>query len=368
MWRWPPTCNRFDGAWPKAYHALCMGSQRSTIARRGVFSAKVLENNQLCLDHYQLVLQLEAFPPCRAGQFVTVRCGQVEPIQAPREIQWQAGQLPELYGPELTGRQPLLRRPFSLAGRRDVGGKVELEIIHHVIGVGTAFLAEARRGDEIELLGPLGNGFDILPTGRAVVVGGGVGIPPMLYLAQQLTEAGKQVVAFAGARTRAVLPLTIGSAQPPSTAGWPGMCTAEFAARATPTVVATDDGSLGVAGFVSQALEQWLDREQPATDDLAVYACGPAPMMRAIATIALGRGYRCQVALERHMGCGLGTCQSCVVKVKSGDPADGGARPSVSAHPTGNAAQLTGNSVQPAWQYKLACKDGPVFDAADLVW
>jgi len=246
---------------------MCQTS--SPTARRGIFQAKILENNPLCLDHYQLILQLDRFPASRPGQFITVRCGQIEPIEAPHEISWQSGALPQLGQPELAGRQPLLRRPFSLAGRRDVDGKVELEIIHHVIGAGTAWLAQAKHGDVIEILGPLGNGFDVFPRSRSLVIGGGVGIPPMLYLAAQLIEAGKQVVAMAGARTRSLLPLTIDPAQPPSTAGWATMCTAEFAARSTPTIVATDDGTLGVTGFVSQAMEQWLDREQPAADELA---------------------------------------------------------------------------------------------------
>ena len=310
---------------------------------RGTFQASVLSNRQVCPEHYLLVLEVAGFPPSRPGQFVNVRCGTVGEIAGAVEVDWPAGRMPRLAGQELLARRPLLRRPFSLAGRRDrENGTVEMEIIHRVVGVGTARLAGLAAGDKVDLLGPLGNGFTILADRpAAAVVGGGVGIPPLLYLAEALGGAGKEVVAFVGARTARSLPLSPAAGEPPSRSGRPGMCTVEFAARGATTVVATDDGSLGVAGLVHEALARWLE-QRPEAGELGVYACGPEPMMRAIAKLCARRELPCQLALERHMACGVGTCQGCVVKVRDGPPQ--------------------------AWRYKLACTDGPVFEAGELTW
>lgn len=311
---------------------------------RGIVPARVLVNRSVCVDHFAMVLEVDRFCPSRPGQFVNVQCGLTEPISHDTPLAWPDNAWPKPSGPELAGRQALLRRPFSLAGRRDrPDGKVELDIIHHIVGVGTVWLAQAPPGTRLSVMGPLGNGFRILPDRPvAALLGGGVGIPPMLYLAESLQAAGKQTVAFAGARTAALLPLTLEQSEPPSQSGWPTMCTAEFAGRGTPTAIATDDGSLGATGFVHQAFVNWLDQRGPAPEQLAVYACGPAPMIRAVAEVCLRRSIPCQLALERHMACGIGTCQGCVCKTKA-DSAEG-------------------------WQYKLVCTDGPVFDADELVW
>jgi len=309
---------------------------------KGVFSARVLANRGVGLDHYRLRLAVKGFPPSQPGQFINVRCG-VAGREAPRPVDWPEGGLPHATGAELAGVLPLLRRPFSLAGRVDRDdGAAELDIIHHVVGVGTAWLAELAAGEEVSVIGPLGRGFTPAARPVAALVGGGVGVPPLLYLAEALQEAGVRAVAFAGARTARALPLRIEPAEPPSRAGWPALCTAEFAARNTPTVVATDDGSLGVTGFVDKAFRQWLDSPGVRADEVAVYACGPAPMMKAVADIAAARSMPCQLALERHMACGMGTCQGCAVKVK--------------------APGKTG------WAFQLVCKDGPVFEASDLYW
>lgn len=323
----------------------------------GVFSARVTASRGVCTGHYLLQLAVRDFPPSQPGQFVHIRCGRAEAVEGggpqsqytgigvPARVGRRGdppGRPPRIQQPETAGRQPLLRRPISLAGRRDLGGgQVELDIIYHVVGVGTAWLAELAPGDEVDILGPLGNGFSLeAQRPMAALVGGGVGIPPMIYLAQALGERGRPAVAFAGARTAALLPLTLARGAPPSQAGWPTMCAAEFAARGTPTVVATDDGSLGVTGYVHQALERWLleGRQDPAA--LAVYACGPLPMIRAVVELCRRRELPCQVAMERHMGCGLGACQGCNIKVISPE--------------------------EPGWRYRLVCKDGPVFDGEAL--
>jgi dihydroorotate dehydrogenase electron transfer subunit len=258
------------------------------------------------------------------------------------EIDWEPGQRPTVHDVDLITPMALLRRPFSLAGRKGH----QCEIIHRVVGVGTDWLSRLKVGDRVSLIGPLGNKFDLPPADEtAILVGGGVGIPPMLYLAEKL--AGGRAVAFAGALSRELLPLTVTS----SPADEPSLCIAEFARHGIPTIITTDDGSAGVKGFVTQALERFLDNPNPETrtPKPVLYTCGPEPMMKRVAQIAAERNLECQIAVERAMACGMGTCQSCCIRVKKPDP---------------NQPPLPGSD----WCYRLACTDGPVFRGAELLW
>jgi dihydroorotate dehydrogenase electron transfer subunit len=309
--------------------------------QRGVFTGRALSNRPICDDHYRLTIGLEAFCATRPGQFVQLQCRRQGEQIGWREAAWSADRPPQLTQAELTDREPLLRRPFSLADDRRRGRRAEIDIIYRVIGTGTHWLAGAAAGEAMSVIGPLGNGFALRPRRpRAALVGGGVGIPPMLYLARALADAGKATVAFSGARSRRLLPLSL-SGEPPADAT-PADCVAEFTARGAASVVATDDGSAGAAGPVSAAFARWLDRSALPADALAVYACGPEAMLRAVADLCTARGIDAQLALERHMACGMGTCQSCVVKRRADN--DRG------------------------WEYALCCTDGPVFDAREIVW
>lgn len=323
--------------------------------RRDQFVARVLANVPLCREHYCLVLRVDHFPPTHPGQFVQVMCR--DPHAAARadgEHEWTSGAPIHVVGDELAGRQALLRRPFSLAGRRDSADGVELQIIHRVVGTGTAWLSGLKAGDEVGLLGPLGNAFTPPePEGLALLVGGGVGIPPMLYLAERL--AGRKAVAFCGAVGRDLLPLTVTADAPIPDANSidPLYNIDEFARHGIPAVISTDDGSYGYRGYITQALEAYVDRyimpsPRHVRDAVCIYTCGPEPMMKRVASFAISRELKCQVSVERAMACGMGTCQSCVIRVKrcEDEPAGQG-RP---------------------WVYKLACTDGPVFQAADLLW
>ena len=321
---------------------------------RGQFTAIVAANELLCREHYRLTLRMDRFPATEPGQFVQVLCrdGADEDAE-PRAFEWVPGRRLDLGDADLIGRRAMLRRPFSLAGRRDSSGGIEIDLIHRTVGVGTDWLAGLAVGHGVSVIGPLGNRF-VPPAsdGVALLVGGGVGIPPMMYLAQRW--AGRTVVAFAGATTRDLLALTItGDAPPPTHAGDvdPLYNVAEFARHGAAAVIATDDGSYGYRGFVTQALETYLDRWFTAAVPVrpTIYTCGPEPMMRRVADIAAARGLACQVAVERAMACGMGTCQSCCIKVRKADPA---------------AAPLAGSP----WAYRLACTDGPVFATADLLW
>jgi dihydroorotate dehydrogenase electron transfer subunit len=305
------------------------------------FSARVVGNHKICQDHYRLVLTAPNFPPTRPGQFIQIACRDLpEPDPQPTDIDWSPGSRLDLHDPDFAEPQAILRRPFSLAGRRDD----QIDIIHRVVGVGTHYLATLKPNDEISILGPLGNVFTLPnPDQLAILVGGGVGIPPMIYLASELAQ--HRAVAFAGALSRDLMPLNVGSAP---------YQVAEFSQFGIPAILSTDDGSLGFRGFITQALEEFLDNRlapeiNRANGAIIIYTCGPEPMMKRVANIALTRGIPCQIAVERAMACGMGTCQSCCIRVKKLDPAQ---------------TPLPGKD----WCYRLACTDGPIFTAAQLLW
>jgi dihydroorotate dehydrogenase electron transfer subunit len=329
---------------------------------RGQFRCTVVANVPLCREHYRLVLGLPSFPATEPGQFIQVSCNAPDEgatAFVERELECQGNQLPQIEPhprDPLATRHAMLRRPFSLAGRRDqTPADVELDLIHRVVGVGTEYLARLAPGDVVDILGPLGNRFPLPPRGTtAVLVGGGVGIPPMLYLAEALARAGRPGVAFCGAVSRDLLPLTITQETREYGPEWhsPLDNIAEFSRHGIPSVVTTDDGSYGFRGFVTQALERFLeDRGRAAVQSPVpvLYTCGPEPMMKRVADIAAARGLECQVAVERAMACGMGTCQSCCIRVRKPDPAE---------------PPLPGSD----WCYRLACTDGPVFRGADLLW
>jgi len=310
---------------------------------RGIFTAEVLSNEPIGRGHYRLRLGLESFPPSQPGQFVQLQCRSFEPEVSPAEVDWSADRPPRLAQPELTSREPLLRRPFSLAGRGRRDGGVELVIIYRRVGVGTGWLAEAQAGQELSLIGPLGNGFSIRPDKpAAVMVGGGVGLPPLIYLGETLAAANKSVVAFCGCRSADLLPVTLVPSARVETGARPTPCVAEFAGLGIASVIVTDDGSLGYAGLVSEAFADYLEARDVSPEEVVVYGCGPEAMMRAVAELCAQHGLECQLAMERLMACGMGTCQSCVVKVR--------------------------DDSQRRWSFKLCCADGPVFDAAEIVW
>lgn len=316
--------------------------------QRGIFAARVVRNQLICTDHYRLTLRLAAFPACKPGQFLQLTCRAPEAQQYQvHELCWEPGQKPPtILNHELTERNAFLRRPFSIAGRHDDANGVTIEVIHRVVGRGTGYLSHLHEGETIDLLGPLGNGFD-LPANLevALLVGGGVGIPPMFYMAETLAARDIKAVGFVGAQRKDLVPLTIAPCAPaPSPEGDPVLNAAEFAESGYPTVITTDDGSMGMKGFVTAALQRFIDKNPSLPRErTVVFVCGPTPMMRATAAVAEKAGIPCQVSLEQPMACGMGTCQSCVIRVKQDTAPDG-------------------------WVYKLTCTDGPVFDSRLLKW
>jgi dihydroorotate dehydrogenase electron transfer subunit len=350
---------------------------------RGSYVAIVKQNRRLCTDHYRLVLSLPHFPPSVPGQFIQLDCRDphagpplgepgVTDVHdlGPRSFEWpppSPAARPVPADPDFTAPLAYLRRPFSIADQRVwPDGYTEIDVIHRVVGKGTLLLAQLQPGQGVSLLGPLGGGGFDVPLGLdlACLVGGGVGIPPMMYLAKYLARRNcKVAVAFIGAQRHDLLPVTF--TPPPdgkesSEDGDPVLNVEEFKEYGFPAVITTDDGSLGMKGYVTQALRRFLDERQVQSGRLTnttVYCCGPTPMMKATARVAAEFGVPCQVSLEQPMACGMGTCQSCVIRHRPHDATE--APPASTPAPPPAAGE---------WKYKLTCTDGPVFDSRDILW
>ena len=195
---------------------------------------------------------------------------------------------------------PLLNRPFSILDQGDDW----FSVLYQVEGRGTARLRDCTPGQQVFALGPLGKPFT-LPTrpGPAIIVAGGVGIPPFLLVVRALAAAGREAIVLLGARDPSRLYLR------------------EALATAGATVrVATEDGAEGHHGYVTALLEQELERVGPA-DVGAVYTCGPEGMLQAVVAIAQRAGVPGQASLERYMACGFGVCFTCVCKLRQPDGA-----------------------------------------------
>ena len=248
------------------------------------------------------------------GQFLQLLCRDNNEA-GPAIRDWPADGFPSVSGADFSGQGPYLRRPFSIADRwTGSDGSVRLSVISRAVGLGTRWLERLHPGDTLNLTGPLGRGFRLPPHDMPVVmIGGGVGIPPLLYLARRLWERGWQdVTAVFGATTGALLPLTL-SAQP-ATDGAPMCCVVLPADAPFSAVVTTDDGTVGLPGRVTDGLKAWCARRAPADRPALVYACGPERMLKAVAQLTRELGLPCQLCVERNMGCGVGTCLSCVVR------------------------------------------------------
>jgi hypothetical protein len=216
--------------WSDIFYRISRMSEAIGGIKRGIYVGSVVRNVQLCDEHYLLCISLQDFPPSKPGQFVQLLCRGLDQQISAREIAWVDGSWPQASQAELTNREPMLRRPISLAGRRDLdGGSVEIDMIYRIIGAGTRWLSGISAGQKLSVLGPLGNGFTIRPEKPfAALIGGGVGIPPMLYLASALNSAGVSSAAFLGVRSSSLLPVTIIDQAEPAADGRPTPCVREF--------------------------------------------------------------------------------------------------------------------------------------------
>lgn len=260
--------------------------------------AKILENREIAPERYKMVLSAPQIArQAKPGQFIHVRVSKSFP--------------------------PLLRRPFSV--HRLEGQKIEL--LYKVVGEGTKILSGKKRGEYLDILGPLGNGYR-LPSATSkvsdiILVAGGTGVASLLFLAESISvpDSELSILVLIGAKSREEL-----------------LSEGDFRRLGCRVEVATENGTKGYKGLASNLLEKFL----PLSGDrakLLVFACGPPEMLKRIREISRRHRFPCQVSLEERLACGVGACLGCVVKAKGS-----------------------------TYTYKRVCKDGPVFDAGELIW
>jgi dihydroorotate dehydrogenase electron transfer subunit len=313
-------------------------TRNSSLADKGVFSATVHANKKIGRRFYRISLEFsgtgaKAIAGSRPGQFVELDlCGTALP---------RAKDIPEDLA-DKAQRKILLRRPFSFADVTVKDNKTFGEILYCVVGPGSIRMTTLSAGDSVSVIGPLGNGFGV-PKGKktALLAAGGMGAGPLQHLAKVLTEdyPNIKVIAFAGAKTTEELPFERRLDEVSQNLGF---SLAEFAQYGIESLVATDDGSAGYHGLVTDCLAEWLGKSNLSTYDIVIYGCGPEAMLARVAEIGKERKIDCQISVERMMACGIGLCQSCAVECKTGRP--------------GKTA------------YKLCCTDGPVFDSKETVF
>ena len=253
--------------------------------------AEIVRTEQLAEDIYRATVRApDIAQAARPGQFVMIRVSE--------------------------GLDPLLRRPFSI---HQVAAGELVQVLFKVLGKGTRLMAGRQPGQIIDLLGPLGHGFSINKVQQQCLVGGGMGIAPLLFLAEKMLKECElnAIKVLLGAQTGAEISTVIG----------------DFKSLGITVHAATEDGSLGHHGLVTDLLQQ-LDPD----DRCMIYTCGPYPMLKAVATESMKNNWDCQVSLEAFMACGLAACLGCAVQ----------------------RASLDG--------YVHVCKDGPVFHAEEVAW
>lgn len=246
--------------------------------------ATVIEQKELAPGIFSMVLETSLAQWAKPGQFVNLYC---------------------------QGKEALLPRPISIC-EIDKSNHT-LRMVYRIAGKGTKEFSSLGSGDTIEIFGPLGNGF-LVEDKKVMVVGGGIGVPPMLQLAK---ECGGEVCAVLGYRNQQTFLLE------------------EFKECTTKVVVATDDGSLGYHGTVVDAM-----RAENLVADV-IYACGPKPMLAGIKAYAMEHDILCYVSMEERMACGVGACLACVCESTQKD----------------EHSNVTN---------KRVCKDGPVFLATEV--
>ena len=265
--------------------------------------ADIVKNSNIAPLRYKLILHSPRIAQrAKPGQFVHIRIS--------------------------SENQVLLRRPFSVHRiRKGKAGLEFIEIIYEVVGRGTRLLSEKNPKDKLDIIGPLGRGFDLMRYDMryAILVAGGMGVAPLMFLVERLLcspqrrvrRVHRDILVLIGSRTKASL-----------------MCTGDFRRLGCKVKVATDDGSAGFKGKITELLKRELLTigHKPS----AIYACGPSAMLKTVTGISEKYNIPSQISLEQFMGCGLGACMGCVINTKGG--------------------------------YKRVCCEGPVFDGQDIVW
>lgn len=235
---------------------------------------KILSNEKIAKDVYKMILEGDTQYITAPGQFINIKLN-----------------------------DKFLRRPISVCDCDDS----TITIIYKVVGSGTEYMSTLEEGEILDILTGLGNGYDISKSTKPLLIGGGVGVPPLYMLAKKLIDAGQRPVVILGFNTKDEI-----------------FYEDEFKSIGCDVRVTTVDGSYGIKGFVTDAFP----------DDYGYfYTCGPMPMFRAIEKVAVTSG---QYSFEERMGCGFGACMGCSCKTKYGS--------------------------------KRICKDGPVLEREEIVW
>ena len=268
-------------------------SMDATLTPASLYDCPIVESRPVGAYRLLAFVAREIAALARPGQFLMVRAS----------------------GPSL---DPLLPRPL---GVHEIDSDL-VKVLIEPVGRGTSALAGLRVGDRLSVLGPLGNGFDLSGTGPAVVVGGGIGVAPLAFLARALAEREREFRCLLGFRGR-------------------GQAVAAelFRAPGTQVDIFTEDGSMGEQGLISEPLPGCLAElaagggSRPAE----IFACGPDPMLAAVASVARDCGAAAQVSMDAHMACGIGACQGCVIEAAGGG-------------------------------YRRVCSEGPIFNAEEIKW
>jgi len=256
-----------------------------------VIREKVEKIEQLAKSIYKMTIKSDYVSQnAMPGQFVNVKCCE--------------------------GINALLRRPISIC--KVDKDRNTFDIVFQIKGIGTKYLSQKSVGSDIDLVAPLGTGFDIDTKNKKIaVVGGGIGIFPLFYILREIKDAEKR--SYLGFRNKDFVVLLD-----------------EFRSNCNELNISTDDGSMGYKGLVTDILEK--DIKTCGLD--IIYTCGPMPMIKKVVEIAHKNNIKCQVSMEQRMGCGIGACLVCACKTKKED----------------------------GWQYSHVCKDGPVFWSDEVIF
>lgn len=270
-------------------------------------NCKIVENVQVCGNFFRLALkQKQMAKKAQPGQFINIRIDE--------------------------GAELLLRRPFSIhAVSNDT-----IHILYKAVGKGTELLSKKKPQQILNVIGPLGNSFSLV-EGKAILIGGGTGVASLHFLAEQLIKKYQTAVTILiGAKTKEEI-----------------LCSQELVGMGCCVKTATEDGSAGLKGVITDILKEHLSVF--STQPHGMYACGPQGMLKEVARLAQHFRIPCEVSLEEHMACGVGACMGCVVKIKNMKSRQRRGSP--------GAAKIKNE-----FEYKRVCKDGPVFKAEEVLW
>ena len=268
-------------------------------------SANVIKNEQILLE-----LERPGARSILSSWIIWLRCPEIAREAKPGQFVMVS-----------CGEECTLPRPFSIHQVNDKG----IALLFQVVGKGTAWLSQRQTSDDVDIFGPLGNGFSIYPTSNnLLLVAGGIGIAPLRFLADEAVQQGKQTTLLLGASSAVrLLPF-------PEDSSNHGLLTDGILPWKINIAKVTDDGSEGYKGLVTDLIVDYIDRVDQ------IFACGPSPMYKTMAQMPELKDKPVQVSLEVGMACGLGVCYGCSIRTKTG--------------------------------LKQVCKDGPVFNLEDILW